>query len=116
VVQCDRLDEARRLLQSRPFDLVICEMDFVGATGRRQSGQEFLEDVRRERLAPLATAFIMATAESAFAKVAEAAEAALDSKSHEGQVSASESGRLDCPMRPLPVGRPARPVVALSST
>ena len=78
VVQCGRLDEARRLLQSRPFDLVVCEMDFAGAAGTRQSGQEFLEDVRRERLVPLVTVFIMVTTESAYAKVAEAAEAALD--------------------------------------
>lgn len=75
VVQCSRLQDARRHLENRKFDVVLCEQYFVGET---MSGQDLLDDLRRNQLLPFATVFIMVTGEATYAKVAEAAESALD--------------------------------------
>ena len=76
VVQCGQISDARRRLEIRPFDFVLCEMDFPGV-GR--SGQELIEDLRRNQLLPLSTIFVMVSGESTYARVAEVAESALDS-------------------------------------
>jgi len=75
VVQCARLVDARRQLEFRSFDVVICEHHF---RGENSSGQDLLDDLRRNQLLPFSTVFIMITAEATYAKVAEAAESALD--------------------------------------
>ncbi|TNF63005.1 MAG: response regulator [Burkholderiales bacterium] len=84
VTQCSRMAEARRKLESSQFDVVICEQTFERETG---SGQDLLDDLRRNQLLPFYTVFIMVTAEASYSKVAEAAEAALDAyllKPHTG--------------------------------
>ncbi|MDO9194844.1 MAG: response regulator [Undibacterium sp.] len=63
---------AARTIQSKVFDLVLCEYDL----GVGQDGQQLLEDVRHHKLTPLSTIFIMVTAERAYAKVVSAAELA----------------------------------------
>ncbi len=75
VVQCPRLVDARRRLEMGSFDIVICEQYF-----EREdiSGQDLLDDLRRNQLLPFYTVFVMVTAEAAYSKVAEAAESALD--------------------------------------
>lgn len=75
VVQVARLQEARRQLELRSFDVVLCELHFDGET---MTGQDLLDDLRRNQLLPFATVFIMVTGEATYAKVAEAAESALD--------------------------------------
>jgi predicted Zn-dependent protease len=75
VVQCARLVDARRQLEYRKFDVVLCEHHFSGET---MSGQDLLDDLRRNQLLPFSTVFIMVTGEATYAKVAEAAESALD--------------------------------------
>jgi CheY-like chemotaxis protein len=75
VVQCARLADARRQLEYRQFDVVLCEHHF---SGESSSGQDLLDDLRRNQLLPFSTVFIMITAEATYAKVAEAAESALD--------------------------------------
>jgi len=75
VVQCSRLVDARRQLEYRTFDVVLCEHHFANET---TSGQDLLDDLRRNQLLPFSTVFIMITAEATYAKVAEAAESALD--------------------------------------
>jgi len=82
VMQSGRVIDARRQLETREFDVVLCEMDFHGnaPTGvRTQTGQELLDELRAANLLPWATVFIMVTGERSYAKVAEAAESALDS-------------------------------------
>jgi cytochrome c-type biogenesis protein CcmH/NrfG len=75
VVQCSRLADARRQLEYRVFDFVLCELHFdTGMT----SGQVLLDDLRRNQLLPFSTVFIMVTGEATYGKVAEAAESALD--------------------------------------
>ncbi len=75
VVQCSRLTEARRQLEYQTFDVVLCEHHFGdGST----SGQDLLDDLRRNQILPFSTVFIMVTGEATYAKVAEAAESALD--------------------------------------
>jgi len=75
VVQSARLVDARRQLEYRKFDVVLCELHFVG---ENMSGQDLLDDLRRNQLLPFSTVFIMVTGEATYAKVAEAAESALD--------------------------------------
>jgi tetratricopeptide (TPR) repeat protein len=75
IAQCARLADARRQLEYRSFDVVLCEQDFANEAS---SGQDLLDDLRRNQLLPFSTVFIMVTAEATYAKVAEAAESALD--------------------------------------
>jgi CheY-like chemotaxis protein len=75
VVQCSRLADARRQLEYRTFDVVLCELHFPSEVS---SGQDLLDDLRRNQLLPFSTVFIMVTGEATYAKVAEAAESALD--------------------------------------
>src|SRR5574343_1309314 len=76
VSQSSRIADARRHLEFRTFDVVICEQHFPNDNA---TGQDLLDDLRRSGLLPFATIFIMATGEASYAKVAEAAESALDS-------------------------------------
>lgn len=75
VSQAARPQDARRQLEFRTFDFVLCEQHF---TTDAMSGQDLLDDLRRNQLLPFSTVFIMITAEATYAKVAEAAESALD--------------------------------------
>lgn len=74
IVQTSRLADARRQLEVRVFDVVLCDFHFDG----RQSGQELVDDLRRANVLPFSTVFIMVTGEASYDKVAEAAESALD--------------------------------------
>ncbi|MCX7742921.1 MAG: response regulator, partial [Tepidimonas sp.] len=56
VAQAPRIADARRQLEFRTFDLVICEQNFPNDRG---TGQELLDDLRRAGLLPFATVFIM---------------------------------------------------------
>ena len=76
VKQASRAIDAREVLEHRRYDLVICEERFDNSL---ESGQELLEELRREQMLPYSTVFVMVTSEATYAKVAEAAEAALDS-------------------------------------
>lgn len=75
VSQSSRTADARRQLEGRTFDLVICEQHFPSDNA---TGQDLLDDLRRSGLLPFATIFVMVTGEASYAKVAEAAESALD--------------------------------------
>jgi CheY-like chemotaxis protein/predicted negative regulator of RcsB-dependent stress response len=76
ISQAHRPSDARRMLEFREFDVVLCEQSFPGST---YSGQELLDDLRRAQLLPFSTVFVMLTGEASYAQVAEAAESALDS-------------------------------------
>ncbi len=76
VMQCSRIQDARRQLETRTFDLVLCEHEFNEAG---YSGQNLLDDLRRSQLLPLSTVFIMVTGAATYSLVADAAESALDS-------------------------------------
>ncbi len=75
VVQCNRIRDARHRLEHMTFDYVLCEQSFQENDA---SGQTLLDDLRRARLLPFSTVFFMVTGEATYAKVAEAAESALD--------------------------------------
>lgn len=75
VMQTGRLTEARRLLQERPFDVVLCDFHFEGET---LTGPQLLEELRRSQRLPLSTVFMLVTSEASFPKVQEAAESPLD--------------------------------------
>ncbi len=76
VIQCSRIADARKQLEAREFDLVLCEQHFQD---NRASGQSLLDDLRRAQLLPFSTVFVMVTGEASYTAVAEAAESALDS-------------------------------------
>lgn len=76
VIQCGRIADARRHLEIREFDLVLCEQHFQD---EKASGQSLLDDLRRANLLPFSTVFVMVTGEASYTAVAEAAESALDS-------------------------------------
>lgn len=75
VVQTGRVKDARQILENRQFDVVLCDYHFDSSD---MSGQDLLDELRREQLLPFATVFIMVTGEATYAKVTEAAESALD--------------------------------------
>jgi CheY-like chemotaxis protein len=75
VVQCTRVMDARRQLEFKTFDIVLCELNFGQDMA---TGQDLLDDLRRNQLLPFSTVFIMVTSEATYIKVAEAAESALD--------------------------------------
>ncbi len=75
IVQVSRLVDARMKLEMSTFDVVICEQYFERED---TTGQDLLDDLRRNQLLPFYTVFVMVTSESSYSKVAEAAESALD--------------------------------------
>jgi tetratricopeptide (TPR) repeat protein len=77
VSQASRLADARVTLENQFFDIVLCEQYF---NHEKMTGQELLDDLRRNQLLPFATVFIMVTGEATYTRVAEAAESALDER------------------------------------
>ncbi len=75
ITQCARVVDARSKLEFAAYDLVICEQYFER---ENTTGQDLLDDLRRNQLLPFFTVFVMVTSESSYSKVAEAAESALD--------------------------------------
>jgi tetratricopeptide (TPR) repeat protein len=75
ITQCARVVDARSKLEFATYDLVICEQYFER---ENTTGQDLLDDLRRNQLLPFFTVFVMVTSESSYSKVAEAAESALD--------------------------------------
>jgi CheY-like chemotaxis protein len=75
IVQQSRIEPARELIETRRFDVILCAQYFGGDS---PTGQELLDDLRRDALLPFATVFIMVTGEASYAKVEQAAELSLD--------------------------------------
>ncbi|AKJ28968.1 response regulator [Caldimonas brevitalea] len=75
VTQTSRATEARKALEFRHFDIVLCEYHFPDEP---MTGQDLLDDLRLAHLLPLSTVVVMISSEAGYAHVAEAAEAALD--------------------------------------
>jgi CheY-like chemotaxis protein len=92
VEQTMRTAEARRMLENRKFDIVLCEQHFQPGT---PSGQDFLDELRRQQILPFSTIFIMVTSEASYTKVAEAAESALDGYLIKPHTAARLADRLD---------------------
>lgn len=74
IAQASKVPDARRQLECREFDIVLCEQHFAAGV----TGNDLLDDLRRANLLPYKTVFIMVTGEADYTKVAEAAESALD--------------------------------------
>jgi tetratricopeptide (TPR) repeat protein len=78
VVQCGRVHDARKALEARTFDVVLCEHRF-DEEDSAYTAQNLLDDLRRNNLLPFSTVFIVVTGEASYTMVADAAESALDS-------------------------------------
>jgi DNA-binding response OmpR family regulator len=72
---CTHLQEARRRLEQKHYDIVLCEQRFQGEA---ITGNDLLDDLRQNGLLPLSTLFIIVSAEATHDSVTEAAESALD--------------------------------------
>ena len=75
VTSCGTLDEARMLLERSVYDIVVCSLEFEGSL---MSGQDLLEELRREQLLPHSTVFLIVTDQATYVRVLEAAESSLD--------------------------------------
>jgi CheY-like chemotaxis protein len=75
VQQATKPSDARRMLEHRAFDIVLCEFHFHGEV---LTGQELFDDLRQAGAIPLSTVTVMISSESVYGKVVDAAEAALD--------------------------------------
>jgi DNA-binding NarL/FixJ family response regulator len=75
ITQASRISAARLLLERETFDIVICNREFEGTP---ESGQDLLDELRREHQLPHGTVFLMVTSQASYHQVMEAAEAALD--------------------------------------
>ena len=91
VRQTPRVKDARVMLEHQTFDIVLCDYHFDSSD---TSGQDLLDELRREGLLPYSTVFVMVTSEATYAKVAEAAEAALDAYLIKPYTSANLAERL----------------------
>ena len=91
VRQTPRVKDARVMLEHQTFDIVLCDYHFDTSD---TSGQDLLDELRREGLLPYSTVFVMVTSEATYAKVAEAAEAALDAYLIKPYTSANLAERL----------------------
>ncbi|KQW44701.1 MULTISPECIES: response regulator [unclassified Roseateles] len=91
VRQTPRVKDARVMLEHQTFDIVLCDYHFDASD---TSGQDLLDELRREGLLPYSTVFVMVTSEATYAKVAEAAEAALDAYLIKPYTSANLAERL----------------------
>lgn len=75
VSQASRVRDARLMIEREPYDIVVCNREFEGSP---ESGQDLLDELRREHQLPHSTVFLMVTSQASYAQVVEAAEAALD--------------------------------------
>lgn len=91
VVSVSQAIDARRALENRVFDIVLCDYHFDRS---EMSGQSLLDDLRRSQLLPYSTVFVMVTGEASYSHVAEVAEAALDSYLLKPHTSAALEERL----------------------
>jgi CheY-like chemotaxis protein len=91
VRQTPRVKDARVILEHQAFDIVMCDYHFDSGD---TSGQDLLDELRREGLLPYSTVFVMVTSEATYARVAEAAEAALDAYLIKPYTSANLAERL----------------------
>ncbi len=75
IEQAVRPQDARAMLEIRPFDIVLCDYHFPG---EGMNGQELMDDLRQSGILPLRTVVVMISGEADYGHVAEAAEVALD--------------------------------------
>ena len=75
VSQTSRVRDARLMIEREAFDIIVCNREFEGSP---DSGQDLLDELRRENQLPHSTVFLMVTSQASYAQVVEAAEAALD--------------------------------------
>ncbi len=91
VSQASRVTDARLLLEREHFDIVLCNLELKDSG---VSGQDLLDELRREHQLPLNTVFLMVTSKPSYSQVMEAAEASLDGLLVRPYSAAALSARL----------------------
>jgi CheY-like chemotaxis protein len=66
IVQTTRAQDARRMLEHRHFDIVVCEYHFEN---QPMNGQDLMDDLRLAQLLPLSTVVVMISSEAGYANV-----------------------------------------------
>lgn len=74
VLAVSKVSDARRVLSTDVFDIILCEYNF----GEGPGGQDLLEELRRTGGLKLSQVFYMVTSEASYQRVAEVAEIAPD--------------------------------------
>jgi len=74
VVQCSRAWDAAQQVESRGFDVVLCEQRLADGT----QGQALIDDLRRRTLLSLRTVVVMISGDARYDVVADVAESAVD--------------------------------------
>jgi CheY-like chemotaxis protein len=75
LVVATRPRDARLLVERESFDIIVCSREFDDGA---DSGQDLLDELRREGQLSHSTVFMMVTSQASYAQVMEAAESALD--------------------------------------
>lgn len=75
VTAVSRSNDARLLLERERFDIVVCNRE---SETDEDAGQDLLDELRRERLLPHSTVFLMIASSATYVQVVEAAESSLD--------------------------------------
>ena len=104
IIQASKMAEARRALETRSFDVVLCDYHFDDCG---MTGSDLLDDLRRAQLLPYSTVFVMVTSEASYVKVAEAAESALDCYLLKPHTANALAQRLQHRRAHAPLGRQA---------
>ena len=93
VSQTSRVRDARLMIERESFDIIVCNREFEGSP---DSGQDLLDELRRENQLPHSTVFLMVTSQASYTQVVEAAEAALDGILVRPYTATALSTRLSC--------------------
>lgn len=75
IVQCHRLSDGQKALESQIFDVILCDYYFQNSS---ITGQDFLDNLQRSQMLPYSTIFVMISGEAEYRKVYDVIESALD--------------------------------------
>lgn len=71
--------EARKLIYKKPqLDLILFDIEITHASGQIEDGMDFLDEIKRSKVLPLRTAFVVLTGESRYPKIYEALKQGVD--------------------------------------
>lgn len=71
--------EARKLIYKKPqLDLILFDIEITHASGQIEDGMDFMDEIKRSKVLPLRTAFVVLTGESRYPKIYEALKQGVD--------------------------------------
>lgn len=71
--------EARKLIYKKPqLDLILFDVEITHSSGQIEDGMDFMDEIKRSKVLPLRTAFVVLTGESRYPKIYEALKQGVD--------------------------------------